>query len=220
MKSLRLIFYSKIFAKYQTVAEEGLLTPTQKNLQAQQMLDINTTFGREVIPASMIIKDMNLQGKDEIIKYLQQQEEQAAHKQQELEHVQHALEDAKVKELYSKATSNIATARERMGRSESNIGLFEERLSMITRNHALATKDKMEALQKLLESIQQFGEIETFLKTNELESIQMQSEQEEHRDKEDAKRTAESNKFLEQIMGGMQQGRQEQEQPSQQIQQM
>src|SRR4029077_14051657 len=34
-------FYSRIFAKYHTLVEEGLLTATQKNLQAQQLLEIN-----------------------------------------------------------------------------------------------------------------------------------------------------------------------------------
>ena len=55
-------FYSKIFAKYQVIVEEGLLTPTQKNFQAQQMMEINERFGREVIPPSMIIRDMNITG--------------------------------------------------------------------------------------------------------------------------------------------------------------
>ena len=205
-------FYSRIFAKYKLVVEEGLLTPTQKSFQAQQMLDINAAFGREVLPPSMIIKDMNIQGKGEIMAFLQQQEEQAAHKQGELEMVQHAIEDAKLKELYSRATANIASARERSGRAEANIGLFEERLSEITRNRALATKDKMDALGKLVETIQKFGEVETFLKQNQLESIEYDQEQNENREKLDAKVTAESNKFLEQIMqGGQSQNRQQQQ---------
>lgn len=193
-------FYSKIFAKYQTVVEEGLLTATQKNLQAQQMMDINAAFGREVLPASMIIKDMNIQGKSEIIQFLQQQEQQAAQLQQEQTAVQHAFEDAKLKELYTKAAANLATARERHGRAEADIGLFEERLSEITRNRALATKDKMEALEKLVDVIAKYGEIETALKMNEIESFDYRQQQNEDREKVDAKMTAESNKFLEQIM--------------------
>lgn len=194
-------FYSRIFAKFQVTVEEGLLTPTQKNLQAQQMLDINKTFGREVLPASMIIKDMNIQGKNEIMEFLQQQEQQAAAVQQEATNIQHTFEEAKLKEMYTKAAANLATARERHGRAESDIGLFEERLSEITRNRALATKDKMEALAKLLETIQKFGELETYLKQNELHSIEYDQEQNENREKVDAKMTAESNKFLQEILG-------------------
>ncbi len=199
-------FYSKIFAKYNTIVEEGLLTPTQKNLQAQQMMDINASFGREVIPPSMIIKDMNIQGKAGIMQFLQQQEEQAAAIQQETQTIQHAFEEAKLKELYSRATANIATARERHGRAESNIGLFEERLSEITRNRALATKDKMEALEKLVDVIAKYGEIETALKMNEIQSFDYEQEAKENFEKADAKRTSLANDFKTSIMNNQDAG--------------
>ena len=209
-------FYSRIFAKYQTVVEEGLLTPTQRNLQAQQMMDINSAFGREVIPPSMIIKDMNIQGKAEIIKFLQQQEEQAAHKQEEMEHVAHAFEDAKIKELYSKATANIARAREDHSRSESNLGLYEERLSMIERNRSLSLKEKQAALTALLENIQKFGEIETTYAENKLNIDKYNIQREEEAEKRDVERRTESNKFLEQILGGMGNMNQQDQQQGQQ----
>lgn len=196
-------FFSKVFAKYKTVVEEGLLTATQKNMQAQQMLDINAAFAREVLPPSMIIKDMNIQGKAEIMEFLKKQEEQASHQQQDMEMVQHALEDAKLKELYSKAVSNLSTARERNGRAESNIGLYEERMSEIMRNHALATKDKMAALAQLVETIQKFGETEVFIKENQLKNMEEEQFQGEDREKNDAKMVAQSNRFMEEIMGKM-----------------
>lgn len=194
-------FYSKIFAKFQVIVEEGLLTPTQKNLQAQQMLDINASFGREVLPPSLIIKDMNIQGKAEIMKFLQQQEQQNNQIQQDQQMVQHALEDAKLKEIYSKATANIAMARERHGRAEADIGLFEERLSEITQNRAMATKAKMEALEKLIDVIAKYGEIEALLKMNQIESFDYRAEQKEDLEKVDAKRTALSNEFISSILG-------------------
>lgn len=194
-------FYSRVFAKYQTVVEEGLLTATQKNLQAQQMMDINTVFQREVFPPSKIIPMMNISGKGEIIPWLEQQEQQAAQIQEDQQMVAHALEDAKLKELYSRATANIATARERHGRAEADIGLFEERLSEITQNRAMATKAKMEALEKLVDVIAKYGEIEAALKMNQLESINYAAEGKEDVEKADAKSTAMSNEFLQQILG-------------------
>ena len=201
-------FYSKVFAKYHTIVEEGLLTPTQRNLQAQQMLEINERFGREVLPASMIIPYMNIQGKNEIVQFLQQQEQQAAHKQEEAENLQHAFEDAKLKELYSRATANIAMARERHGRSEANIGLFEERLSEITKNKSLATKARMEALAQLIETIGKFGEIETQMKMNELTGMEFSQDIREDEAKADAKRTSLANDFQNQIMNPQQSGTQ------------
>lgn len=194
-------FYSRIFSKFQTIVEEGLLTPTQKNLQAQQMLDINQIFGREVLPPSMIIKDMNIQGKAEIMQFLQQQEQQASQLQQEQNAVQHAFEQAKLQDLLTKAANNLAMARERHSRSDSNIGLFEERLSMISKNHAMAVKEKMEATTKLLEAIQKYGELETLLKNAQIESFDYREEINENREKIDAKRMSSGNEFLSKILG-------------------
>src|SRR5580692_2187385 len=196
-------FYSRIFTKFQTLVEESDLTPTQQNLQAQQMLEINERFGREVFSPSEIIPKLNITGKGEIIPMLQQQEQMAQQKQNDQEMVQHAVEDAKLKELYSRAAANIAMARERHGRAEADIGLFEERLSEITQNRAMATKAKMEALEKMIDVIAKFGEVEAMIKMHQLDEINAEAEFKEDREKIDAKRTAESNKFLEQIMQGM-----------------
>jgi len=193
-------FYSRVFAKYHTIVEEGLLTSTQRNIQAQQMLDINTTFGREVIPPSMIIKDMNIQGKAEILEFLQQQEQQAQEMQQEDYTLKHAFENAKLKELYSKATANIARAREDHSRSESNLGLYEERLSMIERNRALSLKEKQAALTSLLDNMQRFGQIETEYADNKLTVDEYNIRSEEEKEKDDVQRRTESNKFMEQIL--------------------
>ena len=214
-------FYSKIFAKYQTVVEEGLETPTQKNLQAQQMLEINAQFGREVLPASMIIKDMNIQGKAEIMQFLQQQEQSAQALQQEQTAVQHAFEDAKLQEMYTKAAYNLANARERHGRSESNLGLYEERLSMIERNRAMSLKEKQAALTSLLENIARFGEIETAHKQMQIDIENEQQRIQEEVEKKDVERRTESNKFLQEIMGdAMRKSKQPQENAMQQQPQM
>src|SRR5258708_36060431 len=115
--------------------------------------------------------------------------------------IKHAVEDAKLKELYARATSNIAMARERHGRAEADIGLFEERLSEITQNRAMATKAKMEALEKLVDVIAKYGEIETALKMNQIQSFDYQQQGEENVEKADAKRTSLANEFVQSIMG-------------------
>ncbi len=196
-------FYSKIFAKFKTVVEEGILTPTQKNMQAQQMLDINTTFGREVIPPSKIIPLMNIQGKDDIVKFLEEQEQQASTMQQQQLEVQHAFEHAKLQELMTKAAANIARAREDHSRSESNLGLYEERLSMIERNRAMSLKEKQAALASLLESIQKYGEIETSYAENKLKIDEHEIQNEEEMEKQDVQRRTEANKFVMEILKGV-----------------
>lgn len=200
------LFQSKIFSKFQVIVEEGELTPTQQNMQAQSLMDINAAFGREVFPPSMIVPHLNITGKNEAIQFLQQQEQASAAQQQELQNVQHNLEDAKLKELYARAAASIATARERHGRAEADIGLFEERLSEITHNRAMATKAKMEALEKMVDVIGKYGEVETMLKMNQIQSFDYQQEHKENEEKADAKRTAMANDFMSQLMSGAAQG--------------
>lgn len=199
-------FYSHIFAKYQVVVEEGLNTATQKNMQAQQLLDINQMFGREVFPPSMIIKDMNLSGKSEAVQFLQQQEQMVSAQQEHAQNVQQVFEEAKVKELYSKAALNISNAKERQARSDSNVGLFEERLSMISKNHSMSTKARAEALEKLVEVTQKYGELEAHLKLNDLQGLENMEESEEQVAKIEAQRTSAGNEFVAQILAGMGQG--------------
>ncbi len=205
-------FYSRIFSKFQVIVEESDLTPTQQNLQAQQMFEINERFGREVFPPSMIVPKLNITGKGEAIEFLKQQEEQASAVQQQTQDIQHAFEDAKLRELYSKAANNIAMAKERYGRFESNIGLLEERMSEVTKNRALSTKAKMEALEKMIDVIARYGEIEAMLKLNDIESLDYRQHQQEETDKTAANKDALSSEFLSKLMA---QGEQQQPQQNQ-----
>ncbi len=196
-------FYSKIFAKYKVIVEESDLTPTQQNLQAQQMMEMNQAFGREVFPPSMIIPKLNITGKGEIIPFLQQQEQQSAAVQQETQNIQHAFEEAKLKELYSKAANNIASAKERYGRFESNIGLLEERMAEVSKNRSLSTKAKMEALEKMVDVINKLGEGETAIKMNQIQDLDYRQQALEENDKQIAHKDSLANEFMSQIMGGL-----------------
>ena len=198
-------FYSKIFSKFQCIVEESDLTPTQQNLQAQQMFEMNERFQREVFPPSMIIPKLNITGKADIIKFLEQQEQQQAAVQAEATNIQHAFETAKLQELYSKSVASIARAREDHSRSESNLGLYEERLSMIERNRAMSLKEKQAALTALLENIQMFGDIEMKYAENKMNIEEQNMRVEEEREKQDVESRTQANKFFEEIMGGMQQ---------------
>lgn len=196
-------FFSKIFSKFQVVVEEGELTPTQQNMQAQQLMDINQAFGREVFPPSMIVPHLNITGKAEAIQFLQQQEQQVSAAQQEAQTIQHAFEEAKLKELYARAAANVASAKERYGRAESNLGLLEERLSEISKNQSLSTKSKMEALEKMVDVIAKYGEIETSLKMNEIERLNNEEVIREDYEREKAHKAAFTSQFMSELMGQM-----------------
>lgn len=209
-------FYSKIYSRFQTIVEEGELTPTQQNMQAQSRLDINAAFGREVFPPSMIVPYLNITGKKQAIEFLQQQEQAAQAAQQQSQNIQHAFEEAKLKELYARATAQIATARERHGRAESNIGLLEERLSEISKNQSLSIKAKAEAVAALLENVAMFGNLEAQAKMREVEQMGALEDFRENEERAEAKAASDANKFATSILGG---GMQQQEQPQQPMQQ-
>lgn len=196
-------FYSRIFAKTQVLVEEGLLTPTQRNMQAQQLMDINQMFGREVFPPSMIIKDMNLSGRDEAVQFLQQQEQQLQASQQEAQNIQHTFEEAKLKEMYAKAAAQIASARERHGRYEADIGLLEERLAEIGKNNALSAKSKAEAIKTMVETAQLYGQIETDMATREVDQMEADEVNRESVQREEAKRSSLSAQFAAEMLNGM-----------------
>ena len=208
-------FFSKIFCKYSVIVEEADLTPTQQNLQAQQMLEMNERFGREVFPPSMIIPKLNITGKAEAIKFLQQQEQQQQAAQSEAMNIQHTVEEMKLKEMMAKIHNQLSQARERDSRSESNIGLFEERMSAISKNHALASKEKMAALAQLMETIQKFGEVETYFKANELDVVKNDEEEMEKQSRQQVEQSEASKRFLEQILSS-QPRQQQQPQPEMQ----
>jgi len=208
-------FYSKIFSKFQCIVEESDLTPTQQNLQAQQMMDMNAAFGREVFSPSQIIPKLNITGKAEIVQILQQQEQQMQAVQSEEINIKHTVEEMKMKELMARIHNLLSQARERDSRSESNVGLFEERMSEISKNHSLATKEKMEALTMLLETIQKFGELETFLQSNNLDSIKFDEEETEKNARKDIEKSEASKRFIAQIMGSMNNQNQQQGQMAQ-----
>lgn len=192
-------FYSKIFAKYQIVVEEGLNTATQRQQEFMQWLELNQALGG-IIPPSEIAKRATIQGKTELMEILAKHEQQQAAVAEHTQNVAHVLEEAKIKELYSKSANNLAQARERHGREESNIGLFEERLSHIATNKSLALKNKMEALAKMMEVISKYGEIETALKEANLETYEYQQDIENDMDKQDAKATSQGNEFVMQML--------------------
>jgi hypothetical protein len=196
------MFYSKVFSDFQVVVEEGLLTPTQRSYQAQQLLEINAAYGREVFPPSFVVKDMNLSGKTEAVEFLKQQEMQSNAIQQEATNMQHAFEDAKLKEMYARTASAIATARERHGRAESNIGLYEERLAEVSKNHSLSLKEKMDAMYRLAETVEKFGMMDAETAYMGIQNLQDSQKIEEISEKADAKRMAFANDFVTQILGG------------------
>jgi len=203
-------FYSRIFSKYQVVIAEGLNTAIQRQQEFQQTLELNQILGG-IIPPSYIVSVATLQGKNKLEQILAQQEQQQAAVQGEMTNIQHAFEEAKLHELQAKAASLLATAREKHGRAESNIGLLEERIAKIQSDHSSSTKNKVEALDKLMDVIAKHGEIEANLRMNDIQNLDYQQDLKDDVEKQDARRAALSSEFVTKMMqGGLNQQPQQQ----------
>lgn len=192
-------FLTKAFSRYDVLVAEGLNTTIQQQQQFKQLLDLNQLLGG-IIPPKFILQNATIQGKDEIIKAVEEQQAQASQMQQEETMLKQTLLEAQLQKLAAESANNIAMARERHGRAESNIGLFEERLSMITKNRSMALKEKIEALEKLINLVSQHGEFDAQQKAFELAQLNMQQVAEEDKEKVDAKISSSSNEFLTNIM--------------------
>jgi hypothetical protein len=206
-------FYSKIFSTYQTIVEEGLLTANQKQQEFKQLLELNELLGG-IIPPDYIASKSTLQGKQELMQMLAQQKEQQAAAQAELQNIQHAVEEAKLQELYSKSANNMASAKERYGRYEADLGLKDERESELTKNRALAVKAKMEALEKMVDATAKLGAVETMMNMNQINRMEEQDISKEDQETDKSRGEAMENEFLSKLMSEIP-GTQSMQQPEQ-----
>lgn len=183
------------FSKFDVLVAEGLNTTIQQQQQFVQMMQLNEMLGG-IIPPKFLLQYATIQGKNEIIEAVEQQQAEAAEMQKQQAMMEQNLLEAQLQHLNAKSVSDIAMARERHGRAESNVGLFEERLSEITQNRASALKNRMEALEKLLGAVNNFGQLQVTASQANLDAISEKQDIEEDEEKIEAKLTTESNKFL------------------------
>lgn len=193
-------FYSKIFSKYDVIVEESVLTPTQRDLQVKQMMEFNQAFGREVFTASEIIEKMNIHGKSQILERIANQDMQQQIIQEQNQAISGAFQEAQLQKLHSDSVKNLAMGAERYGRAGSNEGLEQERISEILRNRALATRDKVEAIRILLESVDKYGELETKLAAQNVNQYNQSQIQEEKQEELDVENSIMKNEFVSNIL--------------------
>lgn len=188
-------FQLQIFSKFDVLVSEGLNTTIQKQQQFVQMIELNEALGG-IIPPHLILKHATIQGLNEIIEAVEQQQKQQAEEAQHQKMLEQNLIESQMQSLTARSVSDIALSRERHGRAESNIGLFEERLSEITKNRSSALKDRVDALDKLLATTATYGEALTQKTEEDLDEMNEEQIQDEDIEKMDAKLTSDANEFI------------------------
>jgi hypothetical protein len=163
-------FYDKNFSQYDVLPEESLNTTTQKQNQFVQLLQL-----REMgipVPTTFLLKNSTLQGKDELVESIQREEQQQSALAQEKSSLDLAVLQAQLQNLQATTADKLAMGRERTARTKSNIGLEFERFSELSKNHALATKEKMSAVKEFLESVKLYGEVQTMHAIDAVDKIE------------------------------------------------
>jgi hypothetical protein len=179
-------FYDKNFSQYDVLPEESLNTTTQKQQQFVQLLNL-----REMgipVPTVFLLKNSTLQGKDELIESIQREEEQQSELAQQKAQLDLAVLEAQLQNSHANTAEKLAMARERVGRTQSNLGLEAERFSELSKNHALATKEKVSAIKEFLETVKLYGEVQTMHAAEEVDKIEGDEVKTEKKEKNQTKK--------------------------------
>lgn len=140
-------FEDRAFGKYDCQIEEGVLTQTQKQMQFQQLI-----YLREAglpIPPRVLIDAATVQNKEDLIKAIEQDEQQAAQMQQAQAQTQMQSQQVLSETLMAKAQSDKALAAERMNKIGLDQALNVERIAQAQSDRDAGTLDRIKALKEL-----------------------------------------------------------------------
>lgn len=140
-------FYNRAFGKYKSIVEEGLNTPTQRQMQFAQLLQL-----REIgipVPTEQLLKASTLQGKEELIQAISVQEQQQAQMAQQQSMAQIEVLKAQIEDLKSRAMANEGLGYERASRVQENQALAVERIAEAEKDRSLADLDHIKAIKEI-----------------------------------------------------------------------
>lgn len=140
-------FYSKTFARYDVVVEEGILTDTQRQMQFNQLLALKS-LGIQV-PDDQIIANSNLHDKKPMEEMLKGQQ-QAAQQAQELQtklllQEQMVVNDARA----AKAESDRSLGAERLAKVQLDAALNAERMQRAEEEKSAGVLNLIKAIKEL-----------------------------------------------------------------------
>lgn len=167
-------FYSKTFAQYNVVVEEGVLTDTQRQsqfdtLSSLKMMGVN-------IPDELIVKNSTLHGKDELFAIMDAQAKAAQAQLKAQADAQLQQQQVVTNSLGAKAESDRALAAERINKVSLDAALSAERISRAEEDRTAGVLNLIKAVKEL-ESI----DVDTLLKKlqllREIEGGQSQKEE-------------------------------------------
>lgn len=140
-------FFNKHFGKYDVAIEEGINTPTQKQMALAQALHL-----KEVgipIPDSFFIENMVIQNKTEIIEQIKQEKEQQQQQEQMAQQIQLQEVQSRTELAKARVEEQLALANQRNTQSSLNIASIDERQQEAAKDYEQSHLNKLKALSVL-----------------------------------------------------------------------
>jgi len=117
------VFYKEDLTRFDCTPVEGLLTDTQQQLfyQELKMLRRNDPAFQQLIPASLLVKYFPGQNRSELVKAIQQAEQQAAQQAQKAEQLQQTQQMIEIERAKGEIMATRGIAEERRAQATENI---------------------------------------------------------------------------------------------------
>jgi hypothetical protein len=141
-------FDSKLFLKYGCKVALGVLTETQQQLEAQQLIYAREALGIPV-PSRRILNAMVLQNKDELIAEIEAAEKQQSQMSQAQAQLQMQQMQVDNETKLSYARSQDGLAKERVAKIQTDKAIAQEKIKRSKEEEAGAVLDLVKAIKEL-----------------------------------------------------------------------
>lgn len=141
-------FDDKLFFKYGCKVAPGVLTESQRQLEAQQLIFAKTELGIPV-PTKRILACLTIQDKDELIKEIEQAEQVQAQQQQQMAQLQMEQLQVENKTKLAYAQSQQGLAAERMAKIGLDKALNAERISRSEEERTASAINLLKGIKEL-----------------------------------------------------------------------
>lgn len=140
-------FQNKLFFKYSCKVVTGVLTESQQQMEAQQLMQIKEMGGP--IEWSDILPKLNVQNKEDLLQRMQQREQMAAQQQQQMAQFQMQQLQVDNETKLSYARSQDGLAQERVAKIQTDKAVALEKIRRSEQESSGAVLNEVKALKEL-----------------------------------------------------------------------
>lgn len=142
-------FYSKTFAKYDVIIEEGILTDTQRQSQFVQLAALKQMGVLPPEADSLLIKNSNLHDKKELSETIQRKAQADAQAQQQAQQMQMQEMQIRNQVAHSRSQADQSLAAERINKIQLDAALSAERISRAEEDRTAGVLNLLKAAREL-----------------------------------------------------------------------